>query len=173
MFTTSRAIRVSFVAIAVVSVISLVWAEGLSVGTKAPAFTLKTLAGKPYRLADYRGKSVVVLDFGRFTCLPCRSVIQDLQKLQLKYRGKGVQIFSINLDGAMAARVVPKGIQELQVTFPVLLDTDGKVCAAYKVETIPHLVVIDRQGKVRYAHTGYEPDMRARLSQQIDKYRAK
>jgi cytochrome c biogenesis protein CcmG, thiol:disulfide interchange protein DsbE len=116
---------------------------------------------------------VVLLDFGRFTCVPCRNVLQDLQKLQVQYKGKGVQIFHMNLDGPLAGRVVPKGIRDLGIRFPVLLDRDSKTAAAYKVEIIPHLVLIDTQGKVRFTHTGYEDGLRAKLVEQIDKYRPK
>lgn len=145
-------------------------AEGLKVGSKAPNFTLKTLAGKSYQLANYQGKRAVLLDFGRFTCLPCRDMLTDLQKLQVKYKGQQVQIFSLNLDGGMAPRAVPKGLKELGITFPVLPDPGAKVSAAYQVTTIPHLVLIDKQGIVRFTHTGYEAGVRATLEALIAKH---
>lgn len=145
-------------------------AQGLKIGSRAPNFTLQTLDGKSYQLASYQGKRAVLLDFGRFTCLPCRDMLKDLQKLQVKYKGQKVQIFSINLDGGMAPRVVPKGIKELGVTFPVLQDPGEKVASAYLVSTIPHLVLIDKQGIVRYTHTGYDAGVRAKLEALIAKY---
>ncbi|MEN6642016.1 MAG: TlpA disulfide reductase family protein [Armatimonadia bacterium] len=148
-------------------------AEGLSVGTKAPNFTLKTLGGKSYQLSSYKGKSVVVLDFGRFTCMPCRDMLKDLQKLQAKYKGQRVQIFSVNLDGGMAPRVVPKGIKDLGVTFPVLQDSASKAATAYKATTIPYVVVVDRQGIVRFSHMGYDGSLRSKLDTLIAKYRGK
>ena len=148
-------------------------APALQRGKAAPNFKLTTLDGKAYQLQAYRGKSVVVLDFGRLTCLPCRSVVSDLQKLQRKYRGKGVQIFSVNLDGSLACRVIPRGVQEFGLTFPILVDKDYKVAEAYGCETIPYLVLVDSKGIVRWAHVGYETDLVTRLSQLIDKYRPK
>ena len=148
-------------------------AEGLSVGSKAPSFTLKTLGGKSYRLQSYRGKSIVLLDFGRFTCLPCRDMLKDLQKLQVQHKGQRVQIFSVNLDGGMAARVVPKGIKDLGVTFPVLQDSASKAATAYQATTIPYVVVVDKQGIVRFSHIGYDPSLRGKLDTLIAKYRGK
>lgn len=148
-------------------------AQGLSVGSKAPNFTLQTLGGKSYSLSSYKGKSVVLLDFGRFTCIPCRDMLKDLQKLQAKYKGQRVQIFSINLDAGMAPRVVPKGIKDLGVTFPVVQDSASKASTAYKIDTIPHLVLIDKQGIVRFTHVGYDPSLRSKLDSLISKYRGK
>ncbi|NCO95457.1 MAG: hypothetical protein CO096_29560 [Armatimonadetes bacterium CG_4_9_14_3_um_filter_66_14] len=146
---------------------------GLRVGTKAPAFTLKGWDGKTYKLSDFRGKKVVLLDFGRFTCIPCRSVVQDLEKLQAKYKNKGVQILSVNLDGPFAQEAVPKGIKEFKLTFPVLLDSKFEAAQAYKVQTIPHLYVVDTKGIVRLSHLGYDPDLQKILSEQFEKYRPK
>lgn len=146
---------------------------GIKTGTKAPEFTLQDLAGKTYKLQDYRGKKVVLLDFGRFTCMPCRYVVQDLQKLHQKYKDQGVQIFSVNLDGPLAAQVVPKEIEEFKLTFPVLLDKNFQVTQNYKIETIPFLVLIDLQGVVRYTHLGYTKNLQKLLADQFEKYRPK
>lgn len=148
-------------------------AEGLSVGSKAPNFTLKTIGGKSYSLSSYKWKSVVLLDFGRFTCMPCRDMLKDLQQLHAKYKGQRVQVFSVNMDGGMAKRVVPKGIKDLGVTFPVLQDSVSKAATAYKAETIPYLILVDKQGIVRFSHVGYDPSLRGKLDALITKYRGK
>ena len=148
-------------------------APGLKTGTTAPSFTLKGWDGKTYKLSDFKGKKVVLLDFGRFTCIPCRSVVQDLQKLHAKYKDKGVRIFSVNLDGPFAQDAVPKGINEFKLTFPVLLDSKFAAAQAYKVQTIPQLYVIDTKGIVRLNHLGYDPNLQKILSAQFEKYRLK
>lgn len=143
---------------------------GIRVGEKAPSFALKDIKGKTYRLSDYRGKKVVLLDFGRCTCLPCRSVVQDLQKLHVKYAKKNVQIFTVNIDGPDAPKVVPKFIKTYGLTFPVIMDTTLKTAEAYQVFSIPFLVVVDKQGIVRYTHLGYDPDLPRILRNQFDKW---
>ena len=146
---------------------------GLKVGTKAPGFTLKGWDGKTYKLSDLKGKAVVLLDFGRFTCLPCQSVVQDLEKLHKKYKGKKVRIFSVNLDGAAAKEAVPKGIKQFKLTFPVLLDAKFETANAYMVETIPHLVLIDTKGIIRLNHVGYDKKFMGMMTKQFEKYRPK
>ncbi|MBN2445144.1 MAG: TlpA family protein disulfide reductase [Phycisphaerae bacterium] len=143
----------------------------LKPGSKAPNFTLKDMSGKTYKLAAFRNKRVVVLDFGRFICEPCRVTMKNLQKLQAKYKNKGVQILAVNLDGAMAAEKVPEAIKELGLTYPVLLDTEYKTFDAYKGTLIPYVVVVDTKGIVRYAHTGFEADLTTKLPIIIEKHR--
>jgi len=146
----------------------------IKVGSSAPDFALKdAVKANTYKLSDYRGKKVVLLDFGRLTCQPCRQVLTVLQKLEKHYAGKGVQIFSVNLDGPLTDRVVPKGIQDLKITFPVLLDRDYAVAKAYGVETIPFLVLVDTRGVARLVHVGYQDDLEAKLTNLIDQYRPK
>ena len=170
----SRPLHVLVVLIPLLALPSILRAEeagGLKVGAPAPRFTLKGYDGKTYKLSNYRGKKVVLLDFGRFTCIPCRSVVKDLEKLHKHYKNRGVQIFSVNLDGPFAKMAVPKGIAEFKLTFPVLLDTKAEVAEAYKVQTIPHLVVIDTKGIIRLNHLNYAPDLQKILSAQFDRYR--
>ena len=144
---------------------------GLAVGSKALDFSLKDTAGKVFKLSENVGKRVIVLDFGRFTCLPCRLVMGELQKLHLKYGGKGVGIYSINVDGPSAVQSAPPAAAELGLTFPVLLDLDLHVLRAYRVTSIPHLVVVDTKGIIRFVHEGYEPELPAKLTELIEKYR--
>lgn len=148
-------------------------AAKLKVGDKAPSFTLKDIKGNTYKLSSYQGKRVVVLDFGRFTCEPCRNTMKNLQKLHTKYKSKGLQVFAVNLDGPLAPRVVPQGIKDLGITFPVLLDNRTRTALRYGVQIIPHVVLVDTHGIVRFTHERYDPDIERKLSALIDKYRPK
>src|SRR5262245_13348625 len=68
---------------------------------KAPAanlaFTLTDVAGKSVRLADYKGK-LVVLNFWATWCIPCRAEIPALVALQSKYGAKGLQMIGVSID---------------------------------------------------------------------------
>jgi peroxiredoxin len=146
-------------------------APSLTEGVEAPDFTLKDSDSAEVTLSDFRGRAVVILDFGRFTCKPCRTTAQELQKLHEAYKDAGLRVFQVNLDGSKAEEVVPKAREELGVTFPVLLDTDGRVAGLYGVEVIPFLVVVDRDGIVRHVQTGIEDDTPARLAEIYEQYK--
>lgn len=127
-------------------------------GDKAPDFTLLDTGGKSWQLSKLRGKAVL-LDFGRVTCLPCQGVAGELQRFHETYAKQGLQIFAVNLDGPMADRV-PKFRQDRKLTYPFLLDKDFAVAERYGVETIPFLVLVGPDGKVRFTHLGYDPEFR-------------
>jgi peroxiredoxin len=144
--------------------------EPIAEGAKAPNFTLKDGAGTKYTLSAYAGKAMVVLDFGRFTCEPCRKTAKALEQLHRGYKGKGLRVFQVNLDGPLAGRVVPQGIKDLGITFPVLLDGDYAVAKRYGVETIPFVAVVDPEGVVRLTHTGYDEGLNARIVELLGEY---
>ena len=62
---------------------------------------------------------------------------------------------------------VPGFVQKSDYTFPIVYG-DEKVCTDYGVRPLPHLVVIDKEGIVRYVHIGYSPDLAEKLGWQVE-----
>ena len=118
----------------------------------APDFTLRTLNGPNLRLAEQRGR-VVMVNFWATWCGPCRQEMPHLNRLYEKYRASGFVLLGVNVDDDTrnAAELATK----LGLKFPVLLDTDKGVSKLYDLSTMPSTVLIDRDGKVRYVHRGY------------------
>ena len=124
-----------------------------SVGQAAPDFTLRTLAGPNLRLQEQRGQ-VVLVNFWATWCGPCRKEMPHLNRIADKYRASGLVMLGVNIDDDVrkAADVANK----LGVNFPVLLDTDKNVSRLYDLSSMPSTLVIDRSGRVRYVHRGYQ-----------------
>ncbi|MEO8525676.1 MAG: TlpA disulfide reductase family protein [Caldimonas sp.] len=124
----------------------------ISPSSAAPDFTLRTMSGPNLRLAEQRGR-VVMVNFWATWCGPCRQEMPQLDRLYQKYKSSGFVLLGVNVDDDVlkAADVAGK----LGVTFPVLLDTDKAVSRLYDLSTMPSTVLIDRDGKVRYVHRGY------------------
>ncbi len=118
----------------------------------APDFTLRTMSGPNVRLAEQRGR-VVMVNFWATWCGPCRQEMPQLDRLYQKYKSSGFVLLGVNVDDdtRKAAEVAGK----LGVSFPVLLDTDKAVSKLYELSTMPSTVIIDRDGMVRYVHRGY------------------
>ena len=127
-------------------------AEAIAPAAAAPDFTLRTMNGPNLRLAEQRGR-VVMVNFWATWCGPCRQEMPHLNRLYEKYRASGFVLLGINVDDDTrnAADVAAK----LGLKFPVLLDTDKGVSKLYDLSTMPSTVLIDRDGKVRYVHRGY------------------
>jgi len=141
--------------------------ESPLLGKQAPNFVLKDTNGKEWRLSSLRWKKVVVLDFGRTVCVPCRDTAKGLQGLHAKYASKGLQVFAVNLDGPKANEQVADYTKEAKLTFPFLRDVRFEAAQLYRVPKIPHVVIIDRSGKVRYVHTGFNDDLVKTLEKEI------
>ena len=118
----------------------------------APDFTLKSMNGPNLRLAEQRGR-VVMVNFWATWCGPCRQEMPQLDKLYQRYKASGFMLLGVNVDDDV--RKAGDVAAKLGVTFPVLLDTDKAVSKLYDLSTMPSTVLIDRDGKVRYLHRGY------------------
>ena len=121
---------------------------GIDVGNKAPNFSLKDLKGNSVNLKDFRGEKIVVLDFWRSDCPPCRKAIPELNRLQKDYAKKDVQVLGINIRESVSKVISVK--TQYTVEYPILLDVKADVARNYRVRGIPNLIVIDTDGIVQY-----------------------
>ncbi len=130
----------------------------------APDFTLRTLEGQNLRLGEQRGR-VVLVNFWATWCGPCRQEMPHLNKLYDKYKSSGFVLLGVNVDEdtRQAAGVASK----LGVKFPVLPDSDKRVSKQYDLSAMPSTVLIDRDGRVRYLHRGYQSGYEDTYDRQI------
>jgi len=120
-------------------------------GGAPPPLALRDLNGKEHRLADYRGR-VVVLNFWATWCEPCLREMPSMQRLQDKLGGKRFAVLAVDF-GEGAPRV--KGfLKDLPVRFTVLLDRDISVASAWKVKVLPTTLVVDAEQRIRYSVIG-------------------
>ena len=117
----------------------------------APDFTLTGEDDKTYRLADYRGK-VVVLNFWATWCPPCRYEMPSMERAHQKVRGENIVILAVNV-GENADQIF-EFTGQYPVTFPLLLDLDAAVSRKYPVIGLPTTFVIDPRGVVTHRAIG-------------------
>ena len=130
----------------------------------APDFTLRGADGRNVRLDELRGQ-VVLVNFWATWCGPCREEMPRLETLYEKYRKSGFVLLGVKVDDDPHAAM---GVgQKLNVSFPVVLDTEKKVSKLYDLNTMPSTVVIDRDGKMRFLPRGYRAGTEADYEQQI------
>lgn len=111
----------------------------------APAWTLKDTGGRTVRLADFRGK-VVILDFWATWCPPCRQEIPGLVALQAKYGSKGLVVVGVSMDEETA--VVVPFVKKFGINYPVVFGNALTAVMYGGVEVIPTTFIIGRDGKV-------------------------
>ena len=115
-------------------------------GEPAPALQATDLAGKTWRLADLRGRAVL-LNFWATWCPPCRAEMPSLQDMAAIYGPDKVVVLAINFKESRntAARFV----QASALSLPVLLDPDGSVARQWGASVFPTTVLIDSTGQPR------------------------
>lgn len=118
----------------------------ISVGHKAPDFTVKSIKGDSIKLSSFKGK-YVMLDFWASWCAPCRAENPNVVKAYAKYKNKGFNIFGISLDISM--NDWEKAINDDKLTWTHGSDLErfeGPTEHLYHIEAIPSNFMIDPQG---------------------------
>lgn len=113
----------------------------------------KSVDGEEIKVSDYKGK-VVIVSFWASWCAPCRKELPVLGGIQKSATPEKLQVISINIDEDRAIfKKIATAISGTQMK--LVYDGKKKIGRKYGVEGIPHMVIIDKEGKVASIHIGY------------------
>jgi peroxiredoxin len=133
-------------------VLALVLISSLAACTKsketpyAPDFSLQTISGETVRLSDFRG-SPVMLTFWKINCSACQFQMPFTQAFYDEQSDKAIAVLTVNVgDSASAAQDY---VTSRKLTFPVLLDRQGKVAQMYGLPGVPVTFLIDSEGIIK------------------------
>jgi thiol-disulfide isomerase/thioredoxin len=136
----------------------------------APAFEVSRVDGSLVRSTDWRGH-VVVLPYWATWCPACRREMPELERLYRQYQRDPNVIFwavDVQENGETPERA-KVFLQKAGYTLPMAVDSRNSV-EQLALADFPSLIVIDRAGRVRFVHTGYDgsEDLQGNLSREID-----
>ncbi len=123
-------------------------AESFVIGAEAPDFTMKNLDGEQVSLSDFKGK-VVLIDFWASWCGPCRKDNPHVVELYNKYKEDGFEILGVSLDKTKDRW--EQAVAKDNLTWEHVSDLKGwsnAVAKMYSVKSIPHTVLLDKEGKI-------------------------
>ena len=126
-------------------------AKRLKIGDSAPDFSGTDLNGQPVSLAAYKGKPVI-LRFWSTECKFCRADTPIFNSYFDKYKDAGLRVVYVNRHSDEAT--VRKFVEDLEIGFPVLVDSDGKIADRYNIKVEPQTIFISPDHKLMTAILG-------------------
>lgn len=121
----------------------------------APDFELiEATSGDLIRLRDYRGK-VILLDFFATWCGACGDTIdKDLVPLYEQY-GDQIMILSVDIrDPDLTNTDLQTFAEEHDMGWPILMGSSSNVAESYKIQVLPTIYIVDKDGVIKYFHLG-------------------
>ena len=124
----------------------------MRIGGPVPPVSILGIDGAPVRIPESVKGKVVILHFWRIGCSSCKLEMPAMDELYGKHRRKGLEILAVNV--GQKREVVRTFADELGVSYPILIDADGKGARLFGVTDVPRTYMIDRNGIVRYRIIG-------------------
>lgn len=152
-----RALRSTLVAALLTVALTPPWsavAAPADLGEPAPDFTIQTIDGTPFSLAEHQGR-VVVLMFTAPGCGECVPELRALAQIQTEYASRGVDILAVNVDPYMTAddlldfkNYVKSYIGNADYNWAQ--DDGSLITQAYGVRSLGTTVIVGRDGTIAY-----------------------
>ncbi len=137
----------------------------LQAGTVAPSFELQDHLGRTVKLADFKGKRVVLFFYPKADTPGCTKQACGFRDATAEYRKKGVPTLGISLDSVADNKAFA---DKFKLEYPLLCDVGGSVALAYKAIEHPkdkyakrYTYVIGADGKIEQAIDTKDPGAQA------------
>ena len=120
----------------------------LNSGDMAPEFEAKQLNGTTFRLADYRGKKAVLIDFWATWCPPCVDEIPTMKRIAKTYRNQGLEVVGVSLD--RDEKALRDFVKREKLSYVQVFDKEKSqtITKSYGVWGIPSVFLIDKNGVI-------------------------
>jgi cytochrome c biogenesis protein CcmG/thiol:disulfide interchange protein DsbE len=119
---------------------------------KAPEFELKDAMGRAVKLADYKGK-VVLLNFWATWCGPCKIEIPWFVEFEQKYKDRGFAVLGVAMDEEGWELVKPY-VEKHQINYRMVVGNDVVAQKYGGVDSLPTSFIIDKEGRIAATHVG-------------------
>ena len=135
---------------------------------KLPNIEVKTLKGDAFNISelDNDGKPIVI-SFWATWCKPCKKVMKYLDQYHQDYADQGFKVLMINQDTPRSLGKVKSYIRSQNHQFFIGLDPNKKIAKKLNGEVMPTMILVDKDGFIKWRHQGYIPGEEIEIEKQI------
>lgn len=126
----------------------------IRVGEEAPPIEGTDLDGSRFSLEDFRGRPLFV-DFGSTLCEACSAMVRVMNRLEKTYGSTDLKIIMV-ADSSVPLAMTKQFFTSREAAFTIIRDEDYRLFESYGVGVIPFKVTIDRDGRIRDFHVGFD-----------------
>ncbi len=161
-YITWTAVLGALLVVPVAAVAQSATPKPLAVGDRAPVVTVPDLDGVPVRLAGEAGKKGAVIEFWATWCGICAELLPRMREAKTAH-GEHFEFFGVNITVSDDTTRVRRYLAQHSPPFRTLYDRQGVAVRAFQAEATSHVVVVDRDGIIRYIGEGGTQDLAAVL----------
>lgn len=113
--------------------------------------------GKAIRIADYKGKKVILLDVWTYSCINCQRTLPYVNAWYEKYKDQGLEIIGLHTPEFGFEKVqsnVEREVKKFGIKYPVVMDNEYGTWNAYGNSYWPRKYLINEYGEIIYDHIG-------------------
>jgi thiol-disulfide isomerase/thioredoxin len=128
---------------------------------------LNSINNEELQIKTLYSNGPLIINFWATWCQPCKAEIPHLIKLLQKYSEKGLSIVGINQDSQKSVAKVKSFVSAQKIEYPIVLDTNNEIFNRLNGQVLPYLLLINKEGKIVFKHTGYNPGDERKLEEEI------
>ena len=138
--------------------------------TTLPNIQLKNLSGETISIQEISKEKVIIFDFWATWCVPC---INELDAISDEYEDLqdefNFELIAVSIDDARTKSRVKPMINGKGWEYEVLLDSNQKLKRALNISSVPYVIIV-KNGKVVYTHSGYTPGAEQELYEKFQSF---
>ncbi len=134
-------------------------ALSVEIGGESPSFMLKTIDNRVFRTEEMKGKKPLFLVFWATWCSNCKKEIPVLKEIYSSFEPKGMEFLAINVGVNDSLARVKRYTEKYKITYPVAFEGGNRVTKLFGVQGTPTIIIVDKQGIVRYRSASVPDDL--------------
>lgn len=120
-----------------------------------PNIDFNLFNGNKTSIDELLNEGILVLQFWAIWCSPCKKEMYHLNKIQKKFKDRGVNIVCVNTDNLKLVSKAKTHIKQKKYNFIVASDPSSQIFKKLNASVMPTTIIIDKSGKVVFRKEGY------------------